>query len=330
MNHAKALLIGLLLPASLAACAGSDADPITEPITEPPVGVDSCRLARPDFGGPAMQADLGLFAYDVNAPLNLQKTIESGGGAVEVSAISYDSPAGGRVTGMLFIPQNRSSLRPGVVAMHGMPSKARDLTNFAMTLANHGAVVIAIDAPFARRSGSPVLMTRQDRDEQIQLMKDLQRAVDVLRAQPNVAADRIAYHGVSYGGAMGALFAGIERRIKTAVLVVGNGGLVTRSTSPNDLVFMATLSCAARLAWFREMVPIEPIRFIGLAKPTPLLLQNGQTDPFIPTADAQVLHNAAPDPKKTLWYNAGHNLTQQALFDAHDWLVEHIGLDARL
>jgi dienelactone hydrolase len=329
MKHAKALLVGLLAAAPFVACAGSDADPIIEPIIQPPAGADSCTLARPDFGGLATQADLNLFAYDANAPLNLQKTVENAGGTVEVSAISYDSPAGGRVTGMLFIPLNRSSPRPGMVLMHGMPSKARDMTNYAMTLANHGAVVIAIDAPHARRTGAAVLMTKQDRDEQIQLMKDLQRAVDVLRAQPNVAADRIAYLGVSYGGAMGALFAGIERRIKTAVLVVGNGGLVTRTTSPGDLPFLATLSCAQRLAWFREMVPIEPIRFIGLAKPTPVLLQNGQTDQFIPTEDAQLLHNAAPDPKKTLWYNAGHNLNQQALFDSHDWLVEHIGLDAR-
>jgi uncharacterized protein len=313
----------------VASCAGPDADPIIEPITQPPAGADSCALARPDFGSPATHADLGVFAYDANAPLDLQKTVESATTTVEVSTISYDSPAGGRVTGMLFIPLNRSSPRPGMVLMHGMPSKARDLTNYAMILANHGAVVIAIDAPFARRSGPPVRMTEQDRDEQIQLMQDLQRAVDVLRAQPNVAADRIAYLGVSYGGAMGALFAGIERRIKTAVLVVGNGGLVTRSTSPGDITFMATLSCAARLAWYRAMVPIEPIRFIGLAKPVPLLLQNGQTDEFIPAADAQLLHNAAADPKKTLWYNAGHNLNQQALFDSHDWLVEHIGLDPR-
>ena len=316
-----------LIALIVSACAGSDADPIIEPI--PPVGTDSCTLARPDFGAPATQADLALFAYDVNAPLNLQKTVENGVGAVEVSAISYDSPAGGRVTGMLFIPLNRSGPRPGVVMMHGMPSKARDLTGYATTIASYGAVVIAIDAPWARRAGSPINMTRQDRDEQIQLMKVLQRAVDVLRAQPNVAADRIAYHGVSYGGAMGALFAGIERRIKTAVLVVGNGGLVTRSTSPNDLAYMATLSCAARVAWFRDMVPIEPIRFIGLANPTPLLLQNGTADPFIPTADAQSLHSAAPEPKQTRLYNAGHNLNQQALFDAHDWLVAQIGIDPR-
>ena len=319
------------LALAISACAGSGTDSVIEPITDLPVTVDSCAVARPPFGSPATQADLALFAYDVNAPLNLQKTVETTSGGLEFSGISYDSPAGGRVPGILVNPVTRSSLRPGVIVMHGMPGSSRDtwLTDYAKTLAQYGAVVIAIDAPFARRNNAPMRMTKQDREEQIQLMKDLQRAVDVLRAQPNVDDDRIAYYGVSYGGAMGALFAAIERRIKTAVLVVGDGGLVTRNTSPADLPFMASLSCATRVAWFREMVPIEPIRFIELAKPTPLLLQNGTADPYIPQADAQLLHNAASEPKKSLWYNAGHNLNQQALFDSHDWLVEKIGLDPR-
>jgi dienelactone hydrolase len=313
----------------ISACAGSEADPVTEPIDKSQVGADSCALGRPDFGGAATQAQSSLFAYDVNAPLNLKKTVENTTAGVEASAISYDSPAGGRVTGVLFNPVNRSSPRPGIILMHGMPGNARELTGYAQTLAQYGAVVIAIDAPFARRTGSPLRMTRQDREEQIQLMKDLQRAVDVLRAQPNVAADRIAYLGISYGGAMGVLFAGIERRIKTAVLVVADGGLVTHTTGPEDLAFLSSLSCATRVAWFREMAPIEPIRFVGLATPTPLLLQSGRTDDLVPQADAQLLHDAAPQPKTILWYNAGHGLVQQALLDRHDWLVELIGLDAR-
>src|SRR5688572_29215729 len=110
-HNTGALLIGLLL----AACAGSDANPIIEPN---PVSGDSCAIARPNFGAPATQAELSLFAYDVNAPLNLQKTVENAVGAVEVSAISYDSPAGGRVTGLLFISLLRSSPRPGIILMH--------------------------------------------------------------------------------------------------------------------------------------------------------------------------------------------------------------------
>ena len=215
------------------ACAGSAADQSPAPTGPSPVD-DSCAVARPDFGGAATAADRSLFAYDVNAPLNLQKTVESTNNGVEVSAISFSSPDGGSVTGLLFDPVTRSSLRPGIVLMHGMPGTARSMAAHGQLLAEHGAVVIAIDAPFARRGGQPVRFSTQDRAEQIQLIKDLQRAVDVLRARANVDDERIAYLGISYGGAMGALFVGIERRIKAAVLVVGDGGLVSHFTGPED------------------------------------------------------------------------------------------------
>ena len=295
---------------------------------------DSCAVApgslRPDFGGAATEADRNLFAYDVNAPLNLQKTVESTTeNGVEVSAISFSSPDGGLVTGLLFDPVTRSSLRPGIVLMHGLPGKARGMATYAQLLADFGAVVIAIDAPFARRAGEPVRLSTEDRGEQIQLIKDLQRAVDVLRAQANVDDDRIAYLGISYGGAMGALFAGIERRIKAAVLVVADGGLVSHFTGPEDLSFLGGLSCATRVAWLRAMTPIEPIRFITHAPPTALLLQSGRLDNLVPAADAQALHTAAPQPRTIHWYEAGHGLNQQASFDRLDWLHEQIGLDAR-
>ena len=304
----------------VSACAGPTAGLTTL--------VDSCAVARPDFGV-ATAAERDLFAYDINAPLNLQKAVESTNNGVELSAISFSSPGGGSATGLLFDPVTRSSLRPGIVLMHGMPGNARGMAALGQLLAEHGAVVIAIDAPFARRGGPPVRFSAEDRAEQIQLIKDLQRAVDVLRAQANVDEERLAYLGISYGGAMGALFVGIERRIKAAVLVVGDGGLVSHFTGPEDSNFMASLSCATRVDWFRAMTPIEPIRFIPHASPTALLLQNGRLDNLVPEADAQALHAAAPDSKTTRWYAAGHGLNQLALFDRHDWLHEQVGLDPR-
>jgi uncharacterized protein len=305
----------------ISACAGST--------TEPPTASDPCAVERPDFGGPATAADRNLFAYDFDAPLSLQQTVEHTIDGVEVSRISFASPDGGSVTGMLFDPVTRSSLRPGIVLMHGMPGNARVMAAYAQVLAQHGAVVIAIDAPFARRGGEPVRFSTEDRAEQVQLIKDLQRAVDVLRAHANVDAERIAYLGISYGAAMGALFVGIERRLTAAVLVVGDGGLVSHFTGPEDLDFMAGLSCATRVAWFRAMAPIEPIRFIPHAAATALLLQNGRLDNLVPPADAQALHAAVPEPRTIRWYDAGHGLNLQALWDRHDWLREEIGLDAR-
>ncbi|HEX6367527.1 MAG TPA: alpha/beta fold hydrolase [Longimicrobium sp.] len=287
---------------------------------------DSCGGARPDFGGVATTVDRDLFSYDVNAPLNLQRTVESTIDGVEVSGISFSSPDGGLVTGMMWDPVTRSSLRPGLVLMHGLPGNARDMTGLAQNYARYGAVVIAIDAPFARRAGPALTFTDQDRAEQIQVVKDLQRAVDVLRSRPNVDDGRIAFVGFSWGGATGALFVGIERRLATAALVVGHGGQVSHATGPQGFKHISGLSCARRVAWIRAMAPIEPIRFVGHAS-IPLLLQNGTSDEFIPTADAAELHAAAPQPKTVRWYTAGHNLGQQAVDDRHDWLMEKIGID---
>lgn len=285
---------------------------------------DSCGGARPAFGV-ATAEERNLYSYDVNAPLNFQKTFESMISGVEVSTISYSSPGGGVVTGLMWDPVTRSSLRPAIVLMHGHVAKARDMTVMAQIYAQYGAVVIAIDAPFARRGGAMTLLP-VDAVEQVQVIKDLQRAVDVLRSRPNVAHDRIAFMGASWGGATGALFVGIERRLKAAALVVGHPGQVSHATGVGGFKNISSRSCAARVAWIRAMTPTEPIRFVGFAN-VPLLLQNGTFDEFIPAYEAAELHAAAPQPKTVLWYSAGHNLNQQAVLDRHAWLVQQIGLD---
>jgi dienelactone hydrolase len=294
------------------------------------VHADSCSGARPDFGGLATAADRALFSYDVNAPLNLQKTVQYTTNGVEVSSISYNSPDGDLVTGLMWDPVTRSGLRPGMVLMHGHPGTAASMTGMAQNYAQYGAVVIAISAPFARRPTGPIGMTLlpQDSFEQVQVIKDLQRAVDVLRSHPNVDDDRIAYVGVSWGGATGALLVGIERRLKAAVLVVGHSGQVSLATGPEGYLIHTNLPCAMRVAWKRAMTPLEPIRYVGNAN-IPLLLQNGTSDEFVPVANAEDLHAAAVQPKTILWYEAGHSLNEFAVINRHNWLVEQIGLDPR-
>ena len=292
------------------------------------VYADSCSGVRPDFGGPATAEDLDLFSYDISAPLNLQKTFVSESFGVEVSNISFDSPDGGTVTGMMWDPVTRPGRRPAIVLMHGLPGDASSMAPLAQDYAHYGAVVIAIGAPWNRRGAPPYLtFTDKDRFEQIQIVKDLQRAVDVLRSRPNVDNDRIAYVGFSWGGATGALFVGIERRLKTAVLVVGHGGQVSHVTGPVGHKLISNYPCARRVAWMRAMAPIEPIRFVGNAN-VPLLLQNATMDEYIPNADAEELHAAAQQPKEVRWYESGHGLNQQAKLDALKWLYDTIGLNA--
>jgi hypothetical protein len=319
MPERSVVLAALLLCLLAAACGQpADADP----------SGDDCPVPTLT-AAPAPASALATFEYDRAAAYDpvIQRIGTAPG--VEIYDLSFRSPRGtGRATGLLFLPEGAGPFA-GIVLGHGMPGNAKQVTGDALLLARHGAVVVALDAPFARRGGSPVRFIVADSAEQVQYMTDMQRAVDLLVARPDVDASRLGYMGISYGGAMGALFVGIERRLKTGILVVADGGLVSHYTGPEDGgTPYGALTCAERRRWLESMIPIEPIKYVGFASPMPLLLQSGQQDNLVPPRDAELLHAAVGDPKTIRWYNAGHGLTPQASYDRLLWLQQHLGMRA--
>jgi hypothetical protein len=244
---------------------------------------------------------------------------------VRIGEISYASPKGGRVPALLFVPSGRGPFA-GLIVQHGLPSSKEDVAFDAEDLARLGAVVIAIDAPFARRSGAPIAFTRRDRKEQIELIVDLRRAFDLLRARADVDDDRIAYLGISYGAAMGGLLAGAEHRIAAFVLISGDGGLVEHFSGPEDRsgpLFM--LSPARRRAWLAAMRPIEPLRWVKRAS-APILFLFGRHDHLVPVLDQTRYWRAAPQPKQIRWYDSDHMPPPQASCDAARFLGKQIGI----
>lgn len=312
-----------LLLILLAGACGQATDPA------PPLGGPDNVCTVPTLSAaPAPASALTAFAYDRAAAYDPEVLPMGTQPGVAIYELSFRSPRGtGRATGRLFVPEGAGPFA-GMVLQHGLPGNAAQMTGEALVLARHGAVVVALDAPFARRGGSPVRFTEADSAEQVQFMTDLQRAVDVLVARPDVDASRLGYMGISYGGAMGALFVGIERRLKTGILVVADGGLVSHFTGPEDGGFLAGFACEQRRRWFESMIPIEPIKYVGFASPTPLLLQSGQQDDLVPPPDAERLHAAVRDPKTIRWYNAGHGLNAEAARDRLLWLEQHLGMRA--
>lgn len=273
---------------------------------------------------------LKLFEYDPKAPLDLQVISTDKREGYTFQRLTYASPRGGRVPGFLLIPDGKGPF-PGVLLLHGLPGTAQGMLPEAEALARLGAVALAITAPFGRGSRlaqrSGLFFDERDRDEQVQLIVDLRRGVDLLLARPDVRKDRIAYVGVSYGGAQGGLLAGVETRIKAYALVVGDGGLVSHFTGPDDAYgFLQTLRPERAKRWLLAMEPVEPIRWVGRAAPARLLFQNGRFDTMVPVADGRAYQKAGSEPKKVLWYDAGHGLSQEATRDRHIWLAEQIGI----
>jgi dienelactone hydrolase len=325
-------MITILVAACLLGCG-----PAESVGSSPGAGEASSRGSDPASSSPAAQTadlsppsaeEIALFDYDASAPLEVTERGRDMFDGVTRIDLTYASPHGGRVPAWVYEPVEEGP-HAGLVFMHGMPSSRDQSPELAASYARSGAVVIAISAPFARPDGprqDVIKFTEQDRDEQIQLIVDLRRAVDYLLAHPAVDPERIGYLGASYGGAMGGLLAGVEDRIAAYALVVGDGGLVAHSSGPEDRI-SERLPAEVWEAWLAAMEPIEPIRFVGLAAPTPLLFQNGRADQMVPPADAERYQQAANEPKTVIWYDTGHARTPEMIRDQVEWLAEHIGID---
>jgi dienelactone hydrolase len=251
---------------------------------------------------------------------------------ISVESITYASPKGGEVPALVVAPKGKGPF-PGVIVQHGLPDTKEGMLPAGIDLARTGAVAILIDAPFNRPQhgrirSDPLTFTPKDRDEQIQLIVDLRRAIDVLGARPDVNTRQLAYFGVSYGAAMGGLLAGVEDRIKAYVLAVGDGGLVTHFAGPDDTDGpLQALPAQEQERWLQAMRPIEPINFIGQAAPAALLFLAGTKDEAVSPQDARRYYQAASQPKQIRWYEAGHFLNCTARKDMMAWLARHIRID---
>ena len=68
------------------------------------------------------------------------------------------------------------------------------------------------------------------RDHVIMWSKELRRTVDYIEKRPDLDAKKIAYYGLSWGGALGAILPAFEPRLK--VMVLESGGLYAEQTLP--------------------------------------------------------------------------------------------------
>jgi len=289
--------------------------------------------AHQDDGAPrgersTLDPDLvALFDYDTDLELDIREEgVEPFAGYDRID-LSYASPMGGRVPAYLYVPQTDGPWA-GMIVMHGMPGDRTNGAQMAVGYARGGALCLAISAPWARTLPmEPMTFTEKDRTNQIQLIQDLRRGVDLLLEFPEVDPERIGYVGGSYGGAMGGLLAGVEKRIKAYALVVGDGGLYAHMTSPGDEIPPEGVTLEEWKAWEAAMAPIEPLRFVAHAAPSELLFQNGKTDELVPAADAADYQAAGSEPKTILWYEGGHSIDAERLRDQSLWFAERIGID---
>ena len=114
------------------------------------------------------------------------------------------------------------------------------------------------------------------------------RGHSLLRALPDVDPDRIGITGISWGGYLTCIAAGIDPRFKTAVPVYGCGFLGENSVWTDTS--LAAMTPDARARWLRLF---DPSHYLGRVR-RPILFVNGTTDFAYPLDSYQKSYQLVP------------------------------------
>jgi dienelactone hydrolase len=284
-----------------------------------------CFFALAGCGGgdsdePAASAT-GPFSYDAGTELGYRDTgVVNKNYPIEVHDVSFASPRGGRVLGYLTVPPGKGPY-PAVIFLHGSGGNRLNFVPEASWLSARNMVGLTLDSPFVRPSPSltGVAGVRHERDLGVEAVLDVRRAVDVLQSLPQVKDDEIGILGYSAGAKTAAIAAGVEPRLKAAVLVSGG--------APSLDSYVAPLPESLR----RQVRPLlrttDPAQYVGDAQGD-LLIQIGRADDVVPQRDLEAMVKAAGD-AEVRRYDAGHHLVTvgPAIYDQLDWLTDKLGAE---
>jgi dienelactone hydrolase len=263
------------------------------------------------------------FAYDAARPVDLRDRgrVNAGSYPIAIRDVSYAVP-GGRVDGYLVAPSSGRELA-AVIYLHGAGGDRRQLLFPAVWLAGRRAIALTITAPSSLAGAEPSGLTptqalaRQRRLAAADVVA-VRRAVDVLRSLSRVDPNRIGFVGWSAGARTGAVVAGVDRRIKTFVLMSG-GALPVSS-------YVAQAPASLRPQVRRTLTAVDPLRWIAHGRPGTILLQDGRGDRVVPRAALIALVRAAPRKTVLRWYAAPHELNTAASRDQLAWLSRRLAI----
>ncbi len=258
-----------------------------------------------------------MYAYD-KSPLNatVEKIhLESDDRTRE--KIIFDAAYGGeRMQAYIFLPKDTPPpyqtviYFPGSNALSNPSSKYLETTTrFEYLLKSGRAVMFPIyKSTFERGDDLKSDLadeTKFYRDHLIMWTQDFSRSIDYLETRSDIDANKLAYFGISWGGAMGAIIPAVEGRIQASVLVVAGMG-------------------------FEPALPeVDPINFVTRVK-VPTIMLNGKHDHFFPLETSQKpmidLLGTPNDDKKLVVYQTGHATPRaQRIIETLAWLDRYLG-----
>jgi len=258
---------------------------------------------------------LRQFAYDrtpLDARIEEEKPVPSG----VRQKITFNAAYGGeRMMAYLFLPPAAKPpyqaviYFPGSGAISTRSSEALELGRVDFLAKSGRAVLLPILKGTYERGGDLKSdypeETAAYKDYVIAWGKDLGRSIDYLETREDIDAGRIAYYGLSWGGALGATMPAVEKRIKANVLYV------------------------AGLCFQRALPEADAVNYIGRVT-QPTLILNGELDFFFPSETSQrpmfELLGTPAEHKKRLVFPGGHSVPRTEMIrESLEWLDRYLG-----
>lgn len=233
-----------------------------------------------------------------------------------IRKLYYESePLGGkptRVFAYCAFPEKIDGKAPAMVLIHGGGGTA--FPEWAQLWAERGYVAIAMDLAGKGPDRVDLEDGGPDQSDEIKFPKsntDLRemwsyhavaaaiRARALLTSLPEVDSDRIGVTGISWGGYLTCIVAGIEDRFKVAVPVYGCGFLHEDSAWLNRFEVM---DAEWKKVWIENF---DPGSHVGKAK-MPVLFVNGTNDFAYPMGSYQKTYRLVPTRKLCVTVNMPH------------------------
>lgn len=261
----------------------------------------------------------------VRQPPRVSLAIESGG----VTSLFYDGePYHGkptRVFAYLARPEKVQGKLPAMVLVHGGGGTA--FKEWALLWAKRGYIALAMDlaGQGADKKRLPDGGPPQDDGGKFQAdqVKDywsyhavanVIRAASLLASLPEVDPQRIGITGISWGGYLTCIVAGLDDRLKVAIPVYGCGFLNEDSAW---VPRFAKMAAAQRTLWLDNF---DPSRYLGQAR-MPVLFVNGTNDFAYPLDSYQKSYRLVPNRNLCVTVKMPHS-------HPHGWAPGEIGLFA--